>query len=524
MRASSIVGTGLSVCCALLVALAALGIGPPRRAAAATFTVTKTADTNDGTCNADCSLREAISAANAAGADTITLPAGTYTLTIPGAPEDANATGDLDVTQDLTITGAGPGTTVIDGGGLDNVIEALGTAGLTINSVTVRNGSGAGVDAEQGNVNLTHVVVTNNGDVGVGSSSGNITLTDVTISDNHNNDGINTSSGDLVIDTTSITGNDGGINTLSGNIDLAHSTIDGNSSDGINTSSGDLTLDSSTISNNDGDGVNTSSGNVTAVNSTISANAGDGIGTSNGTIDLTNVTVDHNSDGDGVFTRGSAHMVNTIVADNDLDCSLSGPPTGDHNLDSDGTCHLGGAGDVSNTDPMLGALAANGGPTKTRALLAGSPAIDAGTNAGCPATDQRGVSRPANGTCDIGAFEVNGEAAAPTPTHTATATATACGDSCPTQPAVAHVATSTPTSTATRPPAAIVTAAKTPAPVSTVAGVVRAPNTVAAPARLPSTGQGAGSGDVLTAFASLIVGTALAGVALLGAGIARRRV
>jgi hypothetical protein len=56
-------------------------------------------------------------------------------------------------------------------------------------------------------------------------------------------------------------------------------------------------------------------------------------------------------------------------------------------------------------NPMLGPLAANGGPTQTMALLAGSPAIDAGSNATCAATDQRGFARPAGASCDIGAFE-----------------------------------------------------------------------------------------------------------------------
>jgi CSLREA domain-containing protein len=89
---------------------------------AATFVVTKTADTNDGTCDSDCSLREAIIAANAnPGADVITLPAGTYTLTIPGAGEDGGATGDLDILGDLTINGAGASTTIVNGGGLDRV-------------------------------------------------------------------------------------------------------------------------------------------------------------------------------------------------------------------------------------------------------------------------------------------------------------------------------------------------------------------------------------------------------------------
>ena len=56
-------------------------------------------------------------------------------------------------------------------------------------------------------------------------------------------------------------------------------------------------------------------------------------------------------------------------------------------------------------DPLLGLLNQNGGPTTTHALLAGSPAIDAGTSEGCPATDQRGVSRPQGEACDMGSFE-----------------------------------------------------------------------------------------------------------------------
>jgi hypothetical protein len=76
-----------------------------------------------------------------------------------------------------------------------------------------------------------------------------------------------------------------------------------------------------------------------------------------------------------------------------------------HNLDSDGRCRLTAAGDLPGRDPLLGPLAANGGPTETMALLAGSPAIDAGGTDGCPRRDQRGVARPSGGACDIGAFE-----------------------------------------------------------------------------------------------------------------------
>src|SRR5437870_3850242 len=87
----------------------------------ATITVNTTED--ELTVDGNCSLREAIQAANTdsavdacpagSGADTITLPVGTYTLTIPGANEDANQTGDLDNARDLTINGAGAAATII---------------------------------------------------------------------------------------------------------------------------------------------------------------------------------------------------------------------------------------------------------------------------------------------------------------------------------------------------------------------------------------------------------------------------
>jgi len=84
-----------------------------------------------------------------------------------------------------------------------------------------------------------------------------------------------------------------------------------------------------------------------------------------------------------------------------------------YNLDSDGSCHLTAATDLPGTDPLLGPLQNNGGPTLTHALLPGSPALDAipwGAN-GCGTSlisDQRWQARPqpAGGACDIGAYEV----------------------------------------------------------------------------------------------------------------------
>src|SRR5262245_16304137 len=93
-------------------------------APAATYTVTKNADTNDGACSvSDCSLREAIIAANAApGPDTILLPSATYSLTITGADEENAATGDLDIRDSVTLTVVGPAPAVIDGNLIDRAI------------------------------------------------------------------------------------------------------------------------------------------------------------------------------------------------------------------------------------------------------------------------------------------------------------------------------------------------------------------------------------------------------------------
>jgi hypothetical protein len=99
---------------------------------------------------------------------------------------------------------------------------------------------------------------------------------------------------------------------------------------------------------------------------------------------------------------------NSIIAENHAangpDCGTP-TPSGGHNLEGGTSCDFTVGGDLQNTDPLLGPLADNGGPTKTLALLQGSPAIGAGSNATCPSTDQRGVPRPQGANCDIGAFE-----------------------------------------------------------------------------------------------------------------------
>ena len=178
-----------------LALVAAIVSGGGRPAAAATLTVTKTADTADGACDADCSLREAIIAANAdTGADTITLPAGTYTRTIAGANEDLAATGDLDIAGGsasgaLTINGAGATATIIDGGDLDRVLHVKSGGAVSISGVTIQNGSGGegGGIYNIGTLTLTNSTVSGNT---AGANGGGIynystmTITNSTVSGN----------------------------------------------------------------------------------------------------------------------------------------------------------------------------------------------------------------------------------------------------------------------------------------------------------------------------------------------------
>jgi len=209
-------------------------------------------------------------------------------------------------------------------------------------------------------------------------------------------------------------------NIASGNsVTISSLTISGGSG-GI-LSAGDLTLENVTVSGNsatatgNGGGIS-NTGNLAVNNCTISGNmaSGSGGGIYNcGTMTLGSVTIYNNiaSSGNAIYSDGGTERIsNSIIAG-----GCSGTPasrTSDgYNIETDQTCGLNSTGDLQDRDPMLNALADNGGPTMTHLPQAGSPAIDAGSTT--ELTDQRGVTRPIDGdqdatstaTADIGAVE-----------------------------------------------------------------------------------------------------------------------
>ena len=185
---------------------------------------------------------------------------------------------------------------------------------------------------------------------------------------------------------------------------------------------GMMTIDSSTIYANDassleggfGGGI-ANTGTMTITNSTISRNSasgfeqkwGGGLFNDRGAVlTLIHTTITDNtsdSGGDGISNEGTVYLSNTIIAgngDNDCEGWISYGDLG-YNLIGDGSCGFPVGG-----DPLLGPLQDNGGLTWTHALLAGSPAVDAGDcYGGTLLVDQRGVPRPQGAACDIGSFE-----------------------------------------------------------------------------------------------------------------------
>jgi len=443
----------------VLIALLCVWLVGGGTAAGITIQVTRDDDPGpDGCLPADCSLREAVIKANEnAQPDIIQLPPGIFTLSIPDTGPNTAIDGDLDILYAVLVEGAGPGTTVIDGGGIDRIFDILTTGdSVEIRGVTIRNGDSS--------------------DGGGVFNAGTLTLRNCEITGNHADNaggGVkNHLTGVLSILACQLTSNEasnpagGGVGGALGNNGTAavrDSVLDNNWAEytGGAIAVGDVSppaqmlIDSSTISNNtantdfqwwggggiinfgelkitsssiignsaansDGGGLNNWS-LATLINVTLSGNSaaseGGAVRNTSGSTGIYASTIADNTAADtgGVFGEvvGSPYIVTSIVANNTGgNCNL---PFGDGDcdypsLDSGNSC--GFCASLVNLDPMLGPLADNGGPTQTYALLDGSPGVD-GVNplipdGGCPyvliplglgplTTDQRGFPRPVDG-------------------------------------------------------------------------------------------------------------------------------
>ena len=353
------------------------------------------------------------------------------TLTISGSTISGNSVGNdgggiwnRDGTVTITGNTVSGNTAFISGGGIYNHRGDVSLASSTLGGNTATRGSGGGIYNSSGTLIITSSTLEGNTADGSGGGILNLeaalTITRSTLGGN-----------------TATRGSGGGIHNFPGILTLINATLSGNSADrdggGILNRDSSLTITRSTLGGNtattgNGGGIwNSVNGTMDLANTTVSGNSasGDGGGIWNirGTVDLSNTTVSGNSVhavGGGVWNGddSTVAMVNTIVAGNaagirpecrgvltSLGHNLVGDATGCQFMEATGDLVGEGANPI---DPLLGPLQDYGGPTFTHALLSESPAIDAGDDASCPATDQRSIPRPQGAHCDIGAFEFTG--------------------------------------------------------------------------------------------------------------------
>ena len=441
--------------------------------------VTIGVNTTDDELNTDgdCSLREAIRAANLnhavdqcpAGSsnstDTISLPSGTYKLNIVGSDDDAQK-GDLDLTGNVILHGVSNTKTIIDADNIgERVFDIQSNAQVFLSDMTIQGGDDSGYCGggirNNGSLSLEKVLFIANYSSACGGGLYNLVNANANlnlVSFGNNNAGGTGGSiyndGNLTINNSALTF---GKATYGGelfnashatltNVIIASATADGNGG-GI-YSSGEITITNTTINNNqafNGGGIY-SSGEITITNTTINNNqainigsGGNGGGIYQGSkMNLTNVTISGNlssNKGGGIYVYSyyDANLLNVTVTGNSTYINNGGEiyrdtsndrngkiivknvlvgnafpgnncagspltPLG-HNLDAGHSCGF----DKHDLNPQILPLANNGGATQTHALQPTSPAINAGDNSGCPATDQRGYLRV--GGCDIGAFE-----------------------------------------------------------------------------------------------------------------------
>ncbi len=420
-----------------------------------TFIVTKVEDTNDGVCNSDCSLREAIAAANSSeSTDTIVFDPTAFS----GPRTISLSNGQLAVcnTGDLTINGPGADLLTLSGNHLSRIMRLFAGPVVTINQLKFSNGNAhtgdfsgctAGNDLSVGgaaienraDLTLNNVVISNNEVTGSGGGLANIygtvRLNSSVVSGNTATFGF----GGIV--------NIGIVDSGLGNLIVFNSRISDNScleptgkgGGGIgNLDDGFITIDRSSVTNNTtvtyGGGIYSEKSTVSVLNSTIGANSskdGGGIFADRGKVNISSSTIAFNTasqTGGGIgnnsfYGPAIIHVGNAILANNS---SPSGPDL-IGSVTSDGYNLIGNtadsqitgntAGNILNTDPVLDPLLRNNGAISLSfALLDGSPAIDHGLSAPTVLSDQRGLRRPVDlvsvqnapggNASDMGAFEI----------------------------------------------------------------------------------------------------------------------
>lgn len=419
-------------------------------AEASTIVVTTPGDSGTGS---SCTLRQAIGSANnddASGSSCV-AGSGDDTITFAGnitAPIVLSG-GQLLIASNVTIAGSGQ---TINGGGQSRVFYAYSSHNVYLSNLTITGGNadkGAGIlfdyDDSSGNsakrrhapankpsapytLSLTDVTVTNNtstfdgaGITFFGQNGGILEIDRSTISGNTVNATENYASGGLYVNgaiasitNSTISGNratgsdayvTGGIYAYNTYLYATNTTVAGNSASGTSDIAGGVSFSSNAQGNKYG----------FFADSTITGN--NAVGTSGAIVGGVLI---------GGYSYGNLGAANTIIAGNTGGAPNAVVVTGAFHPASDllGTelqATYQGNGNVFSASPGLGPLANNGGPTRTVALLAGSPAIDAGDNALIPqgaTDDQRGAgfNRIVNTTVDIGAFEVQGAVVAATTT------------------------------------------------------------------------------------------------------------
>jgi hypothetical protein len=346
--------------------------------------------------------------------------------------------GNSTVRSNSANTGGGTSS----GGGIANV----GTITIT-NSMISGNGAelSGGAIFNDGTMTITNSMISGNsapGAAGGIASSGNLTIVNSTVSSNYAvhgglpsggfAGGIYVDGGSLELIQSTISNNTGalyggGIQSDDGTITITDSIISGNRSaegGGIQMG-GTATVDirNSTINGNIAsfNGGISNHGTLTIRNSTLSGNSassqGGALGTGGGGATITNCTISGNTAPQGgvsLSVNGRLDIGNTILNAGSSSANIVQTGTNmitslGYNLSSDNAGgFLTGPGDQINTDPMLGPLQDNGGPTFTHDLLTGSPAINTGDPnfTPPPSTDQRGYYRVVTGRIDIGSLEV----------------------------------------------------------------------------------------------------------------------